>query len=215
MLPSITLTGVAFIAGILTILAPCVLPVLPVILAGSVGERSRFYPFVVIVSLALSIVVFTLLLKASTLLLDIHPDTWKIISGGIVLGLGLTYLFPHTWSAIVARLGGGRTQTILADAGATKSSWLRAVFTGAALGPVFSTCSPTYALVLATVFPSSFSLGIWYVSVYAIGLAAILLPIALGGRAIVARLRVFADERGAFRRILGAILVLVGIVIVS
>lgn len=34
-----SLALVSFIAGILTILAPCVLPVLPVILAGSVGEK--------------------------------------------------------------------------------------------------------------------------------------------------------------------------------
>ncbi|MFZ2255357.1 MAG: hypothetical protein WAW59_04920 [Patescibacteria group bacterium] len=47
---------------------------------------------------------------------------------------------------------------------------LRAIITGAALGPVFSTCSPTYTLLLATVFPVSLVAGIGYTLVYALGL---------------------------------------------
>ncbi len=59
---------------------------------------------------------------------------------------------------------------------------LRAILTGAALGPVFSTCSPTYALLLATVFPVSFISGIIYTLIYALGLSLILVLIILGGR---------------------------------
>ncbi len=70
----------SFVAGILTILAPCVLPVLPVVLAGSVTEKKWWYPYLVTLSLALSVVLFTVLLKASTLLIDIPPSFWKILS---------------------------------------------------------------------------------------------------------------------------------------
>lgn len=68
-----TLFIVSFLAGVLTILAPCVLPVLPVILAGSLGEKGRWYPHIIIFSLALSVVIFTVLLKVSTLFIDIPP----------------------------------------------------------------------------------------------------------------------------------------------
>ena len=73
----VSLAFVSFIAGILTILAPCVLPVLPVILAGSLTEKERWYPYLVTLSLALSIVIFTVLLKASTAFIDIPSSFWS------------------------------------------------------------------------------------------------------------------------------------------
>ena len=82
-----TLALIAFIAGILTILAPCVLPVLPVILAGSLTERKWWYPYIINLSLAISVVVFTVLLRASTVLIDIPSSFWKYLSGGILIFL--------------------------------------------------------------------------------------------------------------------------------
>ena len=61
----LTLLTASFLAGILTILAPCVLPVLPIVLAGSLSDRQKWYPYLVTFSLALSVVVFTVLLKVS------------------------------------------------------------------------------------------------------------------------------------------------------
>lgn len=72
-----TLFIVSFLAGALTILAPCVLPLLPVVLAGSLTEKKRWYPYVVTLSLAFSVVLFTVVLKASTLLIDIPTAFWK------------------------------------------------------------------------------------------------------------------------------------------
>ncbi len=82
-----TLLLASFLAGILTILAPCVLPVLPVVLAGSLGERQKWYPYLVILSLALSIVLFTVFLKVSTIFIDIPQSFWKYLSGGILIFL--------------------------------------------------------------------------------------------------------------------------------
>ncbi len=80
-----SLALVSFIAGILTILAPCVLPILPLILAGSIGENNKWYPYIVTFSLAISIVLFTILLKASTVLLGVPPEVWKYVSSLIIL----------------------------------------------------------------------------------------------------------------------------------
>jgi len=82
-----TLLLASFLAGILTILAPCVLPVLPVVLAGSLGEKQKWYPYLVILSLAVSIVLFTLVLKVSTIFIDIPQNFWKYLSGGILMAL--------------------------------------------------------------------------------------------------------------------------------
>jgi cytochrome c biogenesis protein CcdA len=211
----LSLAFVSFIAGILTILAPCVLPVLPVILAGSVGEKGKWYPYIVTASLALSIVLFTILLKASTLLIDVPPEFWKYLSGVILLALGLVYIFPHTWTRLSSSVFGSSANTSLDKAQDIESSTLRAIVTGAVLGPVFSTCSPTYSLLLATVFPVSFISGIFYTLLYALGLSLILLLISKFGSSLIRRLKIYADEKGTFRKVLGMILVIVGLLIVT
>ena len=191
----LSLAIVSFIAGILTILAPCVLPVLPVILAGSLGEKSKWYPYLVTFSLAVSIVAFTVLLKASTLLIDVPVEFWKYLSGMILLVLGLVYIFPHAWTRVSSRVFGSRANMSLDKAQDIESSTLRAIVTGAVLGPVFSTCSPTYSLLLATVFPVSFFSGVFYTFLYALGLAFMLLLISLFGGSLVRKLKIYADEK--------------------
>src|ERR671922_1236200 len=53
------LVGIAFLAGVITAVSPCVLPVLPIVIAGSAaGGRKR--PFALVAGLALSFAVFTL-----------------------------------------------------------------------------------------------------------------------------------------------------------
>ena len=130
-------------------------------------------------SLAVSVVLFTVLLKSSTAFIDIDPSFWKYLSGGILLGLGLVYIFPHGWSWIATKLNFSRSNTSLDKAQDIGNPMLRAIVTGAALGPVFSTCSPTYSLLLATVFPVSFFVGVGYTMIYALGLSLMLTLIAV------------------------------------
>jgi cytochrome c-type biogenesis protein len=210
-----TLLLASFLAGILTILAPCVLPVLPVILAGSLSEKKRWYPYVVVFSLAISIVVFTGILKVSTLLIDVPQSFWKYLSGWIVLLLGIITLFPSLWARIVEKFRLSRTQSGLQNAQDIDNSFLRAIVTGSVLGPVFSTCSPTYTLLLATVFPVSFLAWIGYIFVYALGLSCIMLLIVMFGRNLVKKLWILADERWIFKKMLGWVFIVVSVFIVT
>lgn len=210
-----TLLLVSFLAGVLTVLAPCVLPVLPVILAGSLSEKQKWYPYLVTLSLAISVVLFTVLLKVSTAFIDIPSSFWKYLSGGILLSLGLVYIFPHAWAWIVEKAKFSRSNTSLDKAQDIANPFVRAIVTGAALGPVFSTCSPTYSLLLATVFPVSLIAGIGYTFVYALGLSLMLTLIAIGGRSLVSRFRGIADERGWFKKILGIVFFCIGLMIIT
>ena len=85
----LALTIVSFAAGVLTVLAPCVLPLLPVIVGGTAArtagesagsDRTWLRPLVIAASLAVSVVAFTLLLKASSALLGIPAWVWQSIS---------------------------------------------------------------------------------------------------------------------------------------
>ena len=123
------------------------------------------------------------------------PEFWKYLSGVILLALGLVYIFPHAWTQISSQIFGSGANTRLDKAQDIESSTLRAIVTGAVLGPVFSTCSPTYSLLLATVFPVSFLSGVFYTLIYALGLSLVLLLISKFGSTLIRRLRIYADEK--------------------
>ncbi len=211
---------VSLAAGVLTVAAPCVLPLLPVIVGGSIvadgadSRRARWRPYVIAASLAVSVIAFTLLLKATTALLGVPPQVWQIVSGVIVILLGINLLFPALWESLSTRLGLGNRSNRVLDSSVQRQSVWGDVLTGAALGPVFSSCSPTYALIVATVLPVSFGEGLLYVTLYAIGLAVPLLLIALAGRTAARRLGWLADPRGWFRRTMGVLFIIVGIVVI-
>lgn len=204
---------VSFIAGVLTVLAPCILPLLPVVIGASAGGRSKWTPYIVVGSLAASIIVFTYLLKVSTAFIMVPPEFWTYLSGGILILFGLTLVFPVLWEKIpgVAKLSANSNK--LVGSGYQKKSVWGDVIIGAALGPVFSTCSPTYFVILASVLPASFILGTAYLLAYVIGLSLILLLIALLGERFAGRLAVVADSKGALKRIIGLIFLGLGLLI--
>ena len=211
---------VSLAAGVLTVAAPCVLPLLPVIVGGSIvsadadPRRARLRPLVIAASLAVSVVAFTLLLKATTALLGIPPQVWSIIAGGIVVLLGLNLLFPTLWERVSTTLGlQGRSNRAL-DASIGRQSLGGDILTGAALGPVFTSCIPTYALIVATALPVSFGEGLLYLVVYAAGLAATLMLVAYLGRSFAQRLGWLANPAGWFRRSIGVAFILVGVAVV-
>jgi cytochrome c biogenesis protein CcdA/thiol-disulfide isomerase/thioredoxin len=209
-----TLFVVSFIAGVLTVLAPCILPLLPIVIGGSATDAgNRWKPYIITGSLALSVILFTLLLKASTLLIDIPQSFWSTFSGGILILLGITLVFPQLWERLpINNLINRKSQTLLATGSQKKSVW-GDVIMGAALGPVFSTCSPTYFVILATVLPASFALGLLYLFAYTLGLTIMLLAIAVLGQKLVGRLTGAADSRGWVKRGMGVLILLVGLAV--
>ena len=208
---------ISFIAGVLTILAPCILPLLPVIVGHSITDPTlnRKRLFVVVLSLGISIILFTLLLKASSLLINIPEDFWKWISGGIIFLFGLTMLFPNIWESFsFANTLSLKSNKVLAT-GYQKNSIWGDVIIGASLGPIFSACSPTYFVILATVLPVSFFLGIVYLFTYVLGLSLALIIIALIGERIMAKVGKVSDPNGWFKKIFGVVFIMVAIAIIS
>lgn len=213
---TMTLLVISFLAGVLTVLAPCVLPLLPVIIGGSVSDtRSRLKPYIITGSLALSIVIFTLILKASTALIMIPPSFWTTVSGVILLAFAATMLFPGLWERLTAKFQFGQAGNRWLAKGSQRGGFTGDVVMGLALGPVFSSCSPTYFVILATVLPASFFLGTVYLIVYALGLSLILLLIALLGQRFVGGLNKLSDPRGWFKKSIGVLFLLVAIAIMT
>ncbi len=208
----------AVLAGVLTTLAPCVLPMLPVIVGGSIGSStaaSRRRAYIITASLGASIVVFTLMLKVSTSLIGVPTEVWQWISGGLLIGLGLVSAFPSLWERLSVRLGLQQRSTQRLISARARPGTVGAVLTGAALGPVFSSCSPMYGYVVVTVLPASLGQGLVLLGAYVFGLCATLHAVALVGQRFIGNSRWASDPHSWFRRGLGVVFVLVGLTIVT
>lgn len=206
----------AFVAGLLTVLAPCVLPLLPIIIGGSVtGDvRDRKRPLIITLSLAVSLIVFTLLLKATTLLIDVPPHAITYFSGAIIILLGIVTLFPSLYATVLIKLGiEHRAQTLLGKSFSNKRSLVGPIVTGAALGPVFSSCSPVYAYILATILPANFGQAMAYILSYIIGLSLVLLLIGFYGQRFISKITFASDPKGSFQRVIAILFIIVGLLI--
>ena len=203
----------SFIAGILTILAPCTLPLLPIIIGGTAEDKkNRWHLILMVGSLMVSVFVFTLLLRVSTEFIGTER-IWERISGAIVIILGVLYLIPNLWEIVSIKLNLSTSTNKFLGKASQHSGKTRSVLVGAALGPVFNSCSPTYAFIVAITFQESFTAGIIDLTAYVIGLGLVIVAVAIGGQKLVAKLKWATDPKGGFKRSIGILFVTVGLLI--
>ncbi len=84
----------AFAAGVITILSPCVLPLLPLIL-GSAARGGALRPWGVIIGFIASFVSVTLFLSVAAGAIGLPPDTMRIASGILLMGFGVVLVAPN------------------------------------------------------------------------------------------------------------------------
>ena len=90
----ILLLAIGFVAGVITAVSPCVLPVLPIVLAGgSAGGTRR--PYAIIAGLVLSFTVFTLSASALLSALGLPQDTLRNVAIALLFVVAATLLVPR------------------------------------------------------------------------------------------------------------------------
>lgn len=203
---------VSFFAGFLTVLAPCSLFLLPTILAGSTLKKNKLRPYVITLSLGASVLIFSLAVKATALAFVIPDYVWTYFSGGLLFLFGLTLIFPHQWEKLAFKCRLYKSQNLI-FASEKHQGLAGAVLLGASLGPIFSTCSPTFAILLAVILPASFAQGAFNILLFVLGMMIPFLLIGIGGQKVVAKFRFLSNPHGVFKKVLGVILVAVGIMI--
>ncbi len=96
-----------------------------------------------------------------------------------------------------------------------RKKWWGDIALGASLGPIFTTCSPTFFLILATVLPASLAQGVVYLVAYCIGLATALLLIAFLGQKILLKFNTISDPNSSFKKVLGFVFIALAILIAT
>ena len=173
---------VAFLAGLITSLSPCVLPVLPILLAGSAtGGRRR--PYLLVAGLVTSFTLVTLLGAAILDALGLPDD--------LLRNLGIAMLFLVAATLAWPQLGYWLERPLYRLTRRRAGDEAGAFVVGLSLGVVFVPCAgPVLAAVSVLAATSDVSLRLFGTMLaYAVGAAIPMLAIALGGRRVAAALR--------------------------
>ncbi|MCD7060559.1 cytochrome c biogenesis CcdA family protein [Pelagibacterium xiamenense] len=207
----------AYAAGLLTLLNPCVLPLLPIVLAGSVGQH-RLGPVALAGGLAVSFTLAGFFGYAFAQALGLFPEDIARIGAVLMIAFGAVLLVPQA-SAGFARLAGGvasggnRALSVFEGTPGSGGLWRQGI-SGALLGVVWSPCiGPTLggAIALASAGENLFY-AFAIMAVFSLGAGTIVLALAYGSRELIARRRerLMAVARYA-KPVMGVALIAVGL----
>lgn len=203
----------AYLAGLLTLINPCVLPVLPIVLATSL-QTDRRAPLALTLGMSLSFVVLGLGVAAVGPALGIHEDTVSRAAALLMIGFGAVMLIPAFGGRFALATSGLAAK---ADVGmsATASGGLGSqILGGMLLGGVWSPCiGPTLgaAIAMASQGENLIRAGMT-MTAFALGVSTLILGLAYGTRHWLRRnmnrMRAFAERS---KPVLGVTFILIGL----
>jgi cytochrome c biogenesis protein CcdA/thiol-disulfide isomerase/thioredoxin len=193
------LIGIGLLAGAVTVISPCVLPVLPVLLAGGASGRK---PFRIVAGLVLSFSVFTLFATWILGQLGLPQDLLRNLAIFFLFVMAVVLLLPQ------AALWLERSLAFFSRLRPAKAGG--GFFLGATLGLVFVPCAgPFLGAITSAAARENFGARTLVATLsYSIGAAIPMLAIARGGREASSRIRQHAEN---LRRISGVLIAAVAI----
>ena len=213
-----TAIALAFAAGLLSILSPCVLPLVPIVL-GTTVVAHPFGALALAAGLALSFTGLGLLLALAGFGLGIDAGMFRIVAAAIMVALGAILVVP-SWQARLAAAGGPVSAWADRRFGSGfASSGLAGQFAiGLLLGAVWSPCvGPTLgAASLLASQGQDLPRVTLTMAIFGIGAALPLVLLGLSSRATLMRVRSSLMSAGKLGKgLLGAAFVVIGVAIVS
>jgi cytochrome c biogenesis protein CcdA len=209
--------ALAFAAGLLSILSPCVLPLVPIVLGAAIAAHA-FGAFALAAGLAISFTVLGLLLALVGFGLGIDAGMFRFAAAAIMIVLGAILVVPK-WQAQLAAAGGPISSWTDRRFGGFASSGLAGQFAiGLLLGAVWSPCvGPTLgAASLLASQGHDLPRVTLTMAVFGIGAALPLILLGLLSRATLMRVRSKLMSAGKFGKgALGAAFIVIGVAIVS
>ncbi len=198
--------ALVFAAGLVSVLSPCVLPVVPIIVSGTARDH-RLRPVLIVMGLALAFV--TMGVMSSLFGAVVGPWMYKVEKavGAVIAMLGILLILDvnpfERLSALTARvqmLGRGADGLLL----------------GLLLGVIWIPCvGPMLSSVLAVVATEQrVAAGIFYLLVYSLGFSLPLLVAAYASQSVRSRLKALGQHQHIINVLSGVLLATLGLFIV-
>jgi cytochrome c-type biogenesis protein len=202
----------AVAAGVLTVAAPCVLPMLPIVLGASVGQHERTRPVFIALGFALAFASVALLFASFSRVLGLSQETLRDAAAMMLLLFGVLMIWrtPFDWLAL--RMSGvlGRVNALGDNAGAGK---LGGLVLGLTLGALWTPCAGPVLGSILTLIATTPDIGRagLLLGLYSLGAALPMMAIAYGGQFVTTRVRQFARRAHGVQQAFGFLVVLTAI----
>ncbi len=206
----IVLLFFSFLAGIVTILSPCILPILPIVLSSSLtGGKKR--PFGVIVGFVASFTFFTLALTSLVRAYDVDPDFLRSFAVAVIFIFGLTILVPklsQAWEKVTSKIANKAPR-----AGAENTGFSGGVLVGLSLGLIWTPCAgPILASVITLAATAEVTFeAILITLAYSLGTALPMMAIIYGGRQLLQKVPFLLKNTEKIQKFFGVLLILLAI----
>lgn len=209
--------GFAILAGIVSILSPCVLPILPIVLGGAASEHRRG-PLVLAAGLALSFTVIGLFVATIGFSLGLDLGVFRTFAGIVLLALGLAMLVPAAGARLATAAGPLSDWTQSRFGGFDRSGLSGQFGVGLLLGAVWSPCVGPTLGAASLMAARGENLGQVALTMLAFGIGAGLPLAALGAlsreRLVGLRERMMSAGQGA-KTALGLVVVAVALLVLT
>ncbi len=206
----LVLIGFAFLAGIVTILSPCILPVLPIILSGSVAEGKK-RPLGIVVGFVLSFTFFTLFLSSLVRALGISATSLRTFSVVVIIAFGVSLLLPK----VQLLLEKSFTFFSRFSPSTNRSGFVGGCIVGLSLGLIWTPCvGPILASVISLALTGSVSSAAFFITLaYALGTGLPMLAITYGGQHLLTRSSWLLSHTQHIQKVFGVIMIITGVAI--
>ncbi|MGH3066452.1 MAG: cytochrome c biogenesis CcdA family protein, partial [Gaiellaceae bacterium] len=196
----VVLLGIAFVAGFITAISPCVLPVLPILLAGGATSTDRRRPYAIVAGLVVSFTTFTLAGAALLSALGLPED--------LLRNLAIALLFVLAASLVSQRVAWLLERPFLFLTRRQVGQDSNGFVVGLSIGLVFVPCAgPVLAAVTALAASGEITFRIVLVTgAYAVGAALPMLAIAIGSQRLVSGMRAVRTHATTARRVAGVVI---------
>ena len=198
----------AFLSGIVTIFAPCIWPILPIVLsAGATGGERK--PLGIVTGLAVSFMLATLALAFVVQVIPFDPEVLRLFAVFVIALLGLTLIVP----ALGARLEGVVSRFASLGGRFTKNSgtgFWSGFITGFALGLVWSPCAgPILATIATLAATQAVSFQVVLITLaFVLGVSLPLFVLAVLGKRVLTKTRALAPYTKRIQQTFGLIMIL-------
>ncbi|MEK9176457.1 MAG: cytochrome c biogenesis protein/redoxin, partial [Patescibacteria group bacterium] len=204
----------AFVSGLITIAAPCIWPLLPIILSSTATGGHR-KPLGVVIGIMASFAVFTLTISYIIKIIPFDPNSLRLVAVIVIGFLGLTLIVPKISRFVegyVSRLSGKAGGKLY---GTQQNGLIGGLITGLVLGLVWSPCAgPILATIATLAATQKVNSSIILVTfVYIVGVGIPLFIFATLGRLLFSKTRALSPYLGRIQQIFGAVMILTALAI--
>ncbi len=204
----------AFISGLVTIAAPCIWPLLPIILSSSSTGGHR-KPLGITMGIATSFAFFTLALSYIVKIIPLDPNALRLFAVAIISFFGLTLLVPalnRVVEGYVSRLSGK-----LGISANNSSGFKTGFLTGFSLGIVWSPCAgPILATIATLAATHSVNLEIILITLaYVTGVSVPLFIFSYIGNNLFTQSKVLNRYTGRIQQVFGVVMIATALLILT